>query len=161
MPQWRNNIIHATNVKFLQIKKKIYVYDSFQGLPKKEEQDKNNNEPNKSIHLGSLQTTKRNLLINFKQAKLKLPIIHKGWFKEVPSELFPKKIAFAFFDGDLYNSILESFKKTYTKVETGGIIVIDDYNSELFPGVKRATEDFLKGREIVDEIENQGIIIKK
>ena len=77
---------------------------------------------------------------------LELPIIHSGWFKDIPDIEYPDKICFAFFDGDFYSSIMDSFNKVYEKCVTDAIIVIDDCGDNTLVGVENACNDFLKDR---------------
>jgi len=64
----------------------------------------------------------------------------------------------------MYESILNSFEKVYDKMSIGGIIVIDDYNWEVTPGVKKATEEFLKDKKENGKIKldwEKGIMVKE
>jgi len=97
---------------YYKSKKKFHVYDSFEGLPEKHDKDKNNVE--RQFTKGHCKTKKDIFIRNFKIKKLKLPIIHIGWFGKIPDDEYPKKIAFAFFDGDFYTSIIDSFNKSMT-----------------------------------------------
>ncbi|NOQ37704.1 hypothetical protein GQ472_02335 [archaeon] len=143
-------------------KKKFHVYDSFEGLPEKHDKDKNNVE--RQFVKGRCKTKKEIFIHNFKVAKLKLPVIHVGWFGKISDDEYPKKIAFAFFDGDFYTSIIDSFNKVYPKMVPDSRITIHDYQWEVLPGVEKACTDFLKdkpekGTIICEDI--IGIMIKK
>ena len=123
--------------------KNLYVYDSFEGLPLLSEHEKNS-----GWKPGTLKTTQNILINNFLQNDLPLPIIHKGWFNEIPEHKLPKKISFAFLDGDFYQSIYSSLEKIYDLVEDGGYIIFHDYERPDLPGVKNAINDFFKSRNI-------------
>ena len=57
-------------------------------------------------------------------------------------------IIFAFFDGDFYDSIRESFAKTDGRFAPNSVIVIDDYKNEKLPGAARAVNEWCaKNRE--------------
>ena len=143
-------------------KKKFHVYDSFEGLPEKDNKDKSNTKY--QYKKGSCKKGEEVLINNFKLAKLKLPKIHAGWFGEIPDEEYPKKIAFAFFDGDFYTSILDSFNKVYPKMVPNSRITIHDYQWEFLPGVEKACIKFLKNKPEKGTIINDdriGIMIKK
>ena len=58
---------------------------------------------------GELLAPRKTFVQNFKKAGLKSPIIHKGWFSDFTSDDVPENIMFAFFDGDFYESIVDSF----------------------------------------------------
>jgi putative O-methyltransferase len=75
---------------------------------------------------------------------LKLPIIHKGWFADVSPDDAPEDIIFAFFDGDFYESIADSFRVCAGKFHEKATIIIDDYTNEALPGAARAVDEWLR-----------------
>jgi O-methyltransferase len=126
----------------------LHVYDSFEGLPDKSEKD-----AGASFKKGSLRATKLNLIRNFNKHRVKQPIIHEGWFKDTLPKELPEKICFAHLDGDFYSSIAESLEHVYPKLSRNAIVIIDDYcdpqilnMSDKFPGVKKATDEFLMNK---------------
>ena len=137
--------------------KTYHVYDSFQGLPEPMEVDGN------SRQKGHMRTDQSVLEKNFEEACLKCPVIHKGWFSEIPDNEYPDKICFAFFDGDFYSSILDSFFKVYHKMVPGGIIIVHDYEGAMLPGVKAACDKFLedKPEKVSDVFYGMAKIVKE
>lgn len=132
--------------------RKYHVYDSWEGLPPKVEQD--HSTTSYCFREGSCKTTREYFLKVFEHFNLSPPIIHSGWFKDIPDEQYPEKICFAFYDGDFYSSIMDSFDKTFNKVQRGGVIIIDDIggvNNNLethpLPGAERAVIDHLKNKK--------------
>ena len=123
--------------------KKLYVYDSFEGLP-----DLSKWEENSGWRPRTLKTTEDILIQNFEQNSLPIPIIHKDWFKDIPDYKIPEKICFAFLDGDFYDSIYDSLTKIYDKVVDGGVILFHDYLRPDLPGVDGAIRDFLSERKL-------------
>ncbi len=146
-----------------QSDKSFHVYDSWQGLPGKDEKDGNT-----SFKQGQCMTTKEIFVNNFKKWNLELPRIHSGWFEDIPDEEYPGKIAFAYFDGDFYQSIIASFNKVYIKLSPEARLVIDDYEHPELPGCPQACRDFLKDKpeeiEILKDVTGRassGLRIKK
>ena len=88
--------------------KKLYVYDSFEGLPPLSKWEEGT-----GWRAGTLKSTEEILISNFEQNNLPLPTIHKDWFKNVPEDKIPEKISFAFLDGDFYDSIYDSLNKIF------------------------------------------------
>ena len=122
---------------------KVYLYDSFSGLPDKTRED--NSPLGLTFKPGELMTTKRALLNNLKQAgKISCPIIKKAWFNELTEADVPSKIMFAVLDGDYYKSIKDSFKLIEERLVRGAIIVVDDYSNESLPGAKQAVDEWLR-----------------
>ena len=124
--------------------KKLYVYDSFEGLP-----DLSKWEINSGWKPRTLVTSEDVLTSNFIENNLPIPIITKGWFCDIPEDRLPEKISFAFLDGDFYDSIYDSLVKIYDRVVDGGYIFFHDYKRNDLPGVEAAIKDFfeLKGIE--------------
>ncbi len=110
--------------------RELHVYDSFQGLPEPLPMD--GNHPN--FQTGAMNTTRDRLAANFRKHDLPLPIIHQGWFEDTLASALPDRIAFAYLDGELHQSILVSLRHVYPRLAKGSICVIDDYsNPEVYP----------------------------
>ena len=109
-------------ISYMNENKQLYVYDSFEGLPEKHINDGNDMFFDKGI----LKLNEIDLINNFKNNNIKLPVIKKSWFKDLTDNDIPKKISFAFLDGDFYESIKDSLNLIYNNVSSGGIILIDD-----------------------------------
>eukprot|EP00930_Biecheleria_cincta_P097141 TRINITY_DN88864_c0_g1_i1.p1 TRINITY_DN88864_c0_g1~~TRINITY_DN88864_c0_g1_i1.p1 ORF type:complete len:253 (-),score=26.28 TRINITY_DN88864_c0_g1_i1:17-775(-) len=117
-------------------RREFHVYDSWEGLPAKNIKDGDSD-----WYLeGALAATQQQLVRKFRRANLRPPKQHKGWFADA---VYPDRIAFAFFDGDFYKSILDSFEAVYPHLVPGARVVIDDYGSSRLPGCKLACDEFL------------------
>lgn len=132
--------------------REFHVFDSFEGLPMRTPEDgiSHGREDNR----GAMITTSDILIHNFMVSGVRVPDgIHQGFFGDYPDEHFKAPIAFAYFDSDMYQSILDSFRKVYHKMSPGGVIAIHDYmEAGRFPGVRRAVDEFLADKEeIVEE----------
>tara|TARA_B100000795_G_scaffold270068_1_gene262449 strand:+ start:5016 stop:5681 length:666 start_codon:yes stop_codon:yes gene_type:complete len=125
--------------------KQYHVYDSWEGLPYPTQEDASNHPM--QFTRGFCKTTKEVFLQNFKTNNLSPPIIHSGWFKDIPDNEYPEKIAFAFYDGDFYSSIMDSFNKTWCKLVPGAVIMIDDCGWDALPGCETAVKEFLCDKE--------------
>ena len=123
--------------------KKLYVYDSFEGLPPLSKWEEGT-----GWRAGTLKSTEEILISNFEQNELPSPIIHKDWFKDVPEDKLPEKISFAFLDGDFYDSIYDSLNKVFDRVSDGGYICFHDYQRVDLPGVRAAIEDTFKEKGV-------------
>lgn len=122
----------------------FHVYDSFEGLPEKGSQDES--PAGTQFQAGQLAAGKKQLLRQFQKAGLAPPVIHKAWFNQLTARDVPAKIAFAFLDGDFYDSILDSLKVVWPRLSQNGVVLIDDYGREALPGVERAVQQFFHGR---------------
>jgi O-methyltransferase len=127
----------------MESEKKLYVYDSFEGLPPLSKWEENT-----GWKAGTLKSTEEILISNFEENNIPTPIIHKDWFKDVPEDKLPEKISFAFLDGDFYDSIYDSLNKIFDRVSDGGYICFHDYQRFDLPGVRAAIEDTFKERGV-------------
>ena len=123
----------------------FHVYDSFAGLPEKTPQD--NSAAGEQFQAGELLAPRKTFVQNFKKAGLQLPVIHKGWFADFTAADVPENIMFAFFDGDFYGSIADSFRVCSGKFQEKATIVVDDYANEALPGAARAVDEWLSGNQ--------------
>lgn len=117
----------------------LHVYDSFEGLPPKSREDES--PAGTAFQAGKLAVSKKQFIREFQKANLALPVIHKGWFNELTAEDVPEQIAFAFLDGDFYDSIKSSLKLVLPRMSKGGVIIIDDFVREALPGAAKAVRE--------------------
>lgn len=69
----------------------------------------------------------------------------KGWIPSVFSVLPDKQWAFVHIDVDLYEPTRDCLQWFYPRMVKGGILICDDYGSMLFPGAKKAWDEFFHG----------------
>lgn len=122
-------------------RKALHVYDSFAGLPPKTSEDFS--PAGGQFQEGELRTQKAELVRHFRRAGLLLPVIHKAWFSDLTSADMPGAIAFAFLDGDFYDSIRDSLKVVWPLLSNDAVVIVDDYQSEALPGAKRAVDEWI------------------
>ena len=147
------------NEKGQSDKRAFHAYDSFQGLPPKSPQDQS--VAGDQFQGGVLSISKKEFLRQFRSANLAPPVVHKSWFSQLTGEDVPEQIAFAFLDGDFYDSIMDSLKLVWPRMAKGGTILVDDYGREALPGAERAVRDFLPGKAgQVKAVEHDIAIIK-
>jgi O-methyltransferase len=128
----------------LETNKAFHVYDSFQGLPEPNEHDYSEDE--KKFGKGDAATPIESFIETFNKYSVPAPRIHVGWFSDIKEEDIPEKISFAFFDGDFYSSIMDSWNKIYPRLSKGAIVCIHDYMWAPLPGVLKACNDFLQDK---------------
>jgi O-methyltransferase len=114
--------------------REFHVYDSFAGLPAKASQDAS--PAGEHYRAGELAASRDQFVNNFKKAGLAVPVIHKSWFEDLTTEDIPAAIAFAFIDGDFYQSTKTPLRLIHPRLSLGAKIIVDDYQSEALPGVR-------------------------
>ena len=131
--------------------RKMYAFDSFQGLPDLHPKDRNGSlvEGKPGEYAASEQTFISNLK-RFKVYDNKTVVISKGWFNETCPISPVQKIAFLRMDGDLYASTMDVLQGLYHRVSPGGFVYVDDYGS--YTGCQRAIDEFRALNNITEEI---------
>lgn len=127
---------------------KFHVYDSFVGLPEKQQLDES--AAGTQFKAGELAVSKSDYIRNFKKARLPIPKIHKGWFEDLSNDAVPKHISFAFLDGDYYRSIMSPLKLIWNRLSPGAVVIVDDYQNEALPGASQAVDDWLQSHAVVN-----------
>lgn len=139
--------------------RRFYAYDSFIGLPEKTSADSST--AGTQFKGGELTVSKKQFLNTFQRARLVAPITYKAWFKDLTDAQLPDKLAYAFLDGDFYESIIDSLELVWPHLSVGGVITIDDYERAALPGVTKAVHVFFKDKSISLHHEHGIAIIKK
>lgn len=139
--------------------RRFYAYDSFAGLPEKTPADSST--AGTEFKGGELTVSKKQFLNTFQKARLAPPITYKVWFKDLTDTQLPNKLAYAFLDGDFYESIIDSLELVWPRLSVGGTITIDDYERAALPGVTKAVSHFFKDKRISLHHEHGIAIIKK
>jgi O-methyltransferase len=130
--------------------KKVFVADSFEGLPKPEHpEDEGDHHHTMKFLQVSLDEVKNNFSLH--QALDENVIFLKGWFSDtLPNNQQIKKLCILRMDGDMYKSTMDVFESCYHKVENKGFVIIDDYSA--VRGCQRATILFRERNKIEKEL---------
>ncbi|MBR3414856.1 class I SAM-dependent methyltransferase [Candidatus Saccharibacteria bacterium] len=124
--------------------RRLFLYDSFEGLPEKTRED--SSAAGDNFKKGELLVTKKEVVRRFKKAGLPVPKIKKAFFEDLAPNDLPERIAFAFLDGDLYGSIKTSLELVLPRLTKNAVLIVHDYNNPSLPGVARAVDQAgLKG----------------
>ncbi len=132
--------------------KTLWLYDSFAGLPTKSSADFSGVGAN--FQAGELCVTKREVVAKLRKHGLTVAphpsitvsavIVKKAWFDQLTTSDLPHEIAFAFLDGDLYDSIRVSLELVAPRLTKQGIMIVHDYNNPALPGSSRAVDEWLR-----------------
>jgi O-methyltransferase len=149
---WRGGacIFMAGLNKFYNENRKIYVADSFEGLPPPDPKypadngDKHHTVDCLAVGLEEVQS-------NFNRYGLldENVVFVKGFFEHSLKNTDITQISLLRLDGDMYSSTIQVLDQLYDKVSIGGFIVIDDY---ALPGCKKAIDDFRENRNITTQL---------
>jgi len=135
----------ASVLRDLRVRKKVYMFDGFAGLPEPDRQY------DRYYEAGSMKGNYRNLLESINRYNLAdYCVVRKGWFSETLPKIPPDdQFCFVHVDCDLHKSAVECLVNLYPKIVPGGAIVFDDYYDGS-GGVQRALNDWAaETREII------------
>lgn len=118
----------------------LALYDSFAGLPEKQRQDMS--PVGEQFKAGELLAPRKVLEKNMAKFPRSLWHARRGWFSDLTADDIPETIAFAFLDGDYYESILSPLQLIWSRLTPGAIVVVDDYGNEALPGAARAVDEW-------------------
>lgn len=156
---WRGgaSIFMAYYNKLYKMNRTVFVCDSFEGLPKPDIEKYPVDKDDEHYTVDFLKVGIEEVVNNFKMYGLFYSEnIHfaKGWFSEtLPSmidNLHIKKISLLRFDGDMYGSTMDVLENLYPRVNSKGVVIIDDYG---LPNCARAVNDFRLKYNIDNPIE--------
>lgn len=127
-------------------KRKVWLFDSFQGHPKPTHKSGIDKEIMKEWS-GTMVASQEDVILalktinSFSSSHVK---IIPGWFDESLQKAKINSIALLHIDADWYDATKTCLDQLYPKVVQGGYLIIDDYKTIQFPGVKDATDLFSK-----------------
>jgi len=139
------------------VERKLWLFDSYEGLPAPtfDDLDLSRGEGtgehvqflSKGSCLGTLDEVKRLMfeVRNFPEDKV---IFVKGWFQDtVPANCNKvSKIALLRIDADWYESTKCCLEGLYDSVVSGGVVIVDDYQSCY--GCQKAVDEFIRNKNL-------------
>ena len=140
-------ILEAHGVK----DRKVFVADSFEGLPKPNEQLYPADKGDQHHTVPFLAVSLDQVIDNFKKYNLldNSVVFIKGFFEDSIKDAPIDKLAVLRLDGDMYSSTIVVLEHLYPKVSKGGFIIVDDY---CLKGCNQAVHDYRAKHGITDEI---------
>ena len=143
--------------------RKVYVADSFEGLPKPDIEKFPNDKGDEHHAVKFLAVSQDEVENNFRKYGLldDQVVFLKGWFKDTLPEAPIEKIAVMRLDGDMYSSTMDALNNLYPKLSKGGFCIIDDYALD---GCRKAVDHFRKENGInseIKEVDWTGVYWKK
>jgi O-methyltransferase len=131
--------------------RKVWVADSFQGLPEPDAERLPADEGDRLWTCAALSVPLDEVRENFRRYDLldEQVAFLPGWFRDTMPSAPIERLAVLRLDGDLYESTIVVLDNLYEKVSPGGWVIVDDYVLET---CRRAVEDFRAASGIDDEI---------
>lgn len=134
---YKGDTAHILNALFPE--KTLYLFDTFAGFDDRDIQTE---------HLGSFSCAQRGDFADTSEIhvlnRLSHPenaVIKKGYFPESLDRL-EDTFSLVSLDADLYTPVLAGLEYFYPRLNSGGMIILHDYNNERFRGAKQAVCDY-------------------
>lgn len=145
---------------FEKTKKSFFLFDTFEGLPALTQKDARHgvkiSSETKQFSDTSLNEVSK-YLSGFSGLEMK-----KGYFPDTAKGLEDRRFCFVYLDADLYQSTKDGLEFFYPKMVLGGVILLDDYQTNNWPGVDKAVKEFQEKHKIspITTTWWQGLIIR-
>jgi hypothetical protein len=122
--------------------RKVWVADSFQGLPAPDAKNYAADEGSPFFKFPILAVSEEAVRANFRKYGMLDAQVEflKGWFKDTLPKAPIQKLAVARLDGDMYESTMDGLSSLYPKLSVGGYLIVDDYGA--VPACKKAVDDY-------------------
>ncbi len=148
----RTFITLAALVEAEQKNRILWGFDSFEGFPQPTAEDASFRSPRKGEWklltpedaLRVLEASGFSSTFTSKQIKLV-----KGFVEDSLVEYDGQPIAFLHVDVDLYSAHKHILETLVPLVAQGGVVLLDDYKKERWPGATQAVDEYLKGKSWV------------
>lgn len=127
--------------------KKVWVVDSFAGLPEPEAKQEYDDWKKGDMAVGLEEVQS-----NFKRYGLldEQVVFVKGYFSDTLPRATIDRLAILRVDADLYSSTLDVLNNLYSRLSVGGYAIFDDYQN--LPDCKRAVDEFRIEKGITEEL---------
>ena len=150
---WRGGAVILAKVIYQEYRqnKKVFVADSFEGLPKPDPirypADKGDTHYLDDMLKVNLEEVKKNFeLFNCLDDQV---VFLKGWFKDTLPDAPIDKLSILRLDGDMYESTMDGLTYLYPKLSKGGYCIIDDF---FHKGCQKAVLDYRNEHNIMERI---------
>lgn len=153
------SILMAKLMDIRRSDKKLFLFDSFQGLPEPDRQVDASLRFQKGAWAASRSEVEA-LLARYKV--LQRCVVHEGWFSEtLPMLKADQQFCFAYIDADLYASTVDCLKHVWKRMSPNSVAVFDDYHHPS-GGVRKALEEWASesGELIHVGPASQGFVIR-
>lgn len=131
----------------------VHLFDSFEGLSEPKEVD------GSWWQKGSLTAGEEFLRQNL--AEFDNYRSYAGWIPARFSDIGDRRFCFLHVDVDLYQPTLDSLGFFYPRMNSGGVLIFDDYGYTTCPGARRAIDEFFsdKPEPVLELPTGQGFVL--
>lgn len=171
---WKGGSTMAMALAALEQPRKIWMYDTFEGMTDPTEDDVNfigksartrmqeDARKDKSVRgsvfaFAPLEEVRANMESTGYPGEM-LRFVKGPVEKTIPEEM-PEKIAVARIDTDWYESTRHELEHLFPRIVPGGVLIVDDYGA--WRGSKKAVDEYFKGQAMLHRIDSSGVMVIK
>jgi len=134
------------------VRRKVWVADSFRGLPRPNVRRYPADRGYPLSSWRSLAVSLEEVRENFRRFQLldEQVAFLEGWFRDTLPAARIESLALLRLDGDLYESTQDTLVPLYSKLSSGGFVIVDDYYSAA--PCRQAVDDFRERNAIQDRL---------
>lgn len=126
--------------------RKLHLFDTFKGFPVEDIKIENDMSFSRA-KVGDFSETNQNSVYHI-MPHLDNIVLHKGYFPDTFSPCKDTIFSLVSLDADLFAPTQAALPLFWERLSKGGVIMIHDYNSTQFRGVKKAVDDFCQKENI-------------
>ena len=134
--------------------RKLHLFDTFEGFSESDLRTEKENGFS-CAQTGEFSDTAQNQVWQMLPYREKA-VMHKGYFPDTFTGFLEDgpfdrvRFAFVSLDADLYEPTVSGLRLFYPRLSPGGILMVHDYGSSRFRGVKKAVDEFCRKEEVED-----------
>jgi O-methyltransferase len=125
----------------------LYLFDTFSGFDQRDVESEQRRSLDSRVDLPHEGTS-----VDFVMSQMSTPSVVEtivGWFPESAAGISDDiRFALVSLDADLYEPMAAGLAWFFDRLNPGGFLMIHDYNNSLFPGARRAVEEFSSARAL-------------
>ncbi len=162
---WKGGLMQLAGLTMLALgdtTRKLYLYDTFEGMPEPGEFDKDWNDNSPHNKWDSMKWDDKNLkgskfgfggskeeiqkLMESTKYPIEKLILVKGLVEETIPENIPSQISCLRLDTDWFSSTAHELEHLFPLLTVGGILIVDDYG--YYKGARKATDEYIEKHKI-------------
>ena len=147
-------MVMAMTLKLLGEDRRIWLYDTFEGMPPMTKEDYHVNDPTNRDDSDKAIGTLQEVMLNIASTNYSVHnfILVQGKVEDKIPKIMPEKISILRLDTDWYASTKHELEYLYPYLEKGGVLIIDDYGA--WAGAKKAVDEYFQGRILLNRIDH-------
>jgi O-methyltransferase len=141
--------------------KQLFAFDSFEGLSDPSAADRPEDSRAKAWESREFAVTEETARRNLREFEGRFSLF-KGWIPDRFQDVADKRFSLVHIDVDLHAPTRDSIAFFWPRLNSGGLVICDDYGSRRCPGARKAMDEFALsvGLSVAELSTMQGLLFK-